>query len=72
MIGVIRCSSTGCSCRGNVGISLLETSMRGLLVGVAIAALLYVVTGGHLILLPLFFVLPLGGLVAHRRSRRRW
>lgn len=44
--------------------------MRGLLLGLLLAAVLYVVTGGHLLFLPLFFVLPLGGLLSHRR--RRW
>jgi len=43
--------------------------MRGLLLGVLVAAVLYVVTGGHLLFLPLFFVLPLGGLLTHRRRR---
>jgi hypothetical protein len=44
--------------------------MRFVLVGLALAALIFIVTGGHLIFLPLFFVLPLGGLFGHRRSRR--
>jgi hypothetical protein len=46
-------------------------AMRGLLIGLAIAVVLYAVTGGHLILLPLFFALPLGGFLAHRGTRRR-
>ena len=41
-----------------------------ILIGLGIAVLLFVVTGGHLIFLPLLFVLPLGGL-AWRRSGRR-
>ncbi len=41
-----------------------------ILIGLLIAAVLFLVTGGHLIFLPLFFVLPLGGL-AWRRSGRR-
>jgi uncharacterized membrane protein YccC len=45
--------------------------MRGLLIGLAIAAVLYAVTGGHLIFLPLFFALPLGGFLAHRSTRGR-
>jgi hypothetical protein len=40
-----------------------------LLLGLAIALVLFVVTGGHLILLPLFFVLPLGFFHFGRRSR---
>jgi hypothetical protein len=40
------------------------------LAGLAIAAILFLVTGGHLIFLPLFFVLPLGGLFTSRRGRR--
>lgn len=44
--------------------------MRGLLLGLVIAVLLYVVTGGHFFFLPLFLFLPLGGFFAHRRSRR--
>ena len=45
--------------------------MRGLLIGLAIAVVLYAVTGGHLLFLPLFFVLPLGGFLAHRGTRGR-
>ncbi|HEV1998095.1 MAG TPA: hypothetical protein VGR61_08205 [Candidatus Dormibacteraeota bacterium] len=44
--------------------------MRGLLFGVAVAVLLYVVTGGHFFFLPLFLFLPLGGFLTHRRIRR--
>lgn len=40
-----------------------------ILAGLAIAAILFAVTGGHVIFLPLFFVLPLGGLLGSRRSR---
>jgi len=43
--------------------------MRGLLIGVLLAVVLYVATGGHLLFLPLFFVFPLGGLFVHRRRR---
>jgi hypothetical protein len=45
--------------------------VRGLLIGLAIAVVLYAVTGGHLIFLPLFFALPLGGFLAHRGTRGR-
>jgi hypothetical protein len=38
-----------------------------LLAGLAIAALVYVVSGGHVIFLPLFFLLPLGLFFGRRR-----
>jgi hypothetical protein len=38
-----------------------------LLLGLAVAAIVFVVSGGHLILLPLFFVLPLGFFGLSRR-----
>jgi len=44
--------------------------MKGILLGLAIAALLFVVTGGHVLFLPLFLVFPLGGFLARRRTRR--
>jgi hypothetical protein len=37
-----------------------------------IAAAIFLVTGGHLLFLPLFFLLPLGGLFGHRRRDRRY
>jgi hypothetical protein len=42
-----------------------------LLLGIAVAAIVYFASGGHLILLPLFFILPLGffGLGRSRRGR---
>jgi hypothetical protein len=40
--------------------------VRGVLIGLAIAVVLYAVTGGHLIFLPLFLALPLGGFLTHR------
>jgi hypothetical protein len=46
--------------------------MRFALLGLAIAALIFVVSGGHVLLLPLFFLLPLGGLFGHKRRRRRF
>ncbi len=46
--------------------------MRFALYGLAFAAFIFVISGGHLLLLPLFFVLPLGGLLGHRRRYRRW
>lgn len=44
--------------------------MRFLLLGLAVALILFVVTGGHLIFLPLFFVLPLGLFGFGRRRDR--
>jgi hypothetical protein len=41
-----------------------------LLLGVAVAAIVYLASGGHVIFLPLFFILPLG-LVGLGRRRRR-
>lgn len=58
----MRVSSSGS--RGNLG------TMRFALFGLAIAAIVFVVSGGHLLFLPLFFVLPLGGLFTRRRTRR--
>ena len=47
--------------------------MRFVLLGLIFAALVYIISGGHLFLLPLFFVLPLGGGLFHRRrSDARW
>jgi hypothetical protein len=42
-----------------------------LLAGVAIAAIVYLASGGHVIFLPLFFVLPLGLFGLRRRRRER-
>ena len=42
------------------------------LYGLIFAAVLFAISGGHLLFLPLFFVLPLGGLFGHRRRSRRW
>jgi len=33
------------------------------------AAVVFIVSGGHILFPPLFFLLPLGGLLGHRR---RW
>jgi hypothetical protein len=43
-----------------------------MLFGVLLAALIFIVSGGHLLFLPLFFILPLGGLFGHHRRRRRF
>ena len=44
--------------------------MRFALYGLLIAVLIVAVSGGHLLFLPLLFILPLGGLFGHRRRRR--
>jgi uncharacterized protein (TIGR03382 family) len=41
-----------------------------LVLGIAIAALVYLISGGHVILLPLLLVFPLGWLFGRRRKRR--
>jgi hypothetical protein len=46
--------------------------MRFALWGLVLAAVLFIISGGHILFLPLFFVLPLGGLIGHRRRYRRW
>jgi hypothetical protein len=45
--------------------------LRFAIYGLLLAAVLFIVTGGHLLFLPLFFVLPLGGLFGHRRRHGR-
>ncbi len=46
--------------------------MRFSLYGLCIAAAIFLISGGHVVFLPLFFLLPLGGLVGHRRRSRRY
>jgi hypothetical protein len=46
--------------------------MRFALWGLVIAAIVFILTGGHILFLPLLFLLPLGGLFGHRRRYRRW
>jgi hypothetical protein len=41
-----------------------------LVLGIAIAALVYLISGGHVIFLPLLLVFPLGWLFGSRRKRR--
>jgi hypothetical protein len=49
----------------------MKASVRMLAIGLAIAVVIFVVTGGHVLFLPLLF-LPLGLFsFGHRRSRRR-
>jgi hypothetical protein len=45
--------------------------MGFVLLGLLIAALVFLLSGGHVVFLPLFFVLPLGGLFFGGRRRRR-
>ena len=46
--------------------------MRFALYGLLIAAAVFALSGGHVFFLPLFFVLPLGGLFTHRRRHGRF
>ncbi|MBV9198033.1 MAG: hypothetical protein JO168_28215 [Solirubrobacterales bacterium] len=46
--------------------------MRFALYGLLLAAAIFVLSGGHVIFLPLFFVLPLGALFGHRRRYGRF
>ncbi len=46
--------------------------MRFALYGLVIATLVFLFSGGHVLFLPLFFLLPLGGLFGHRRRKRRF
>jgi hypothetical protein len=43
-----------------------------LLLGLAVAAIVFLVSGGHLLFLPLFFILPLGFFGLGRRRRGGW
>jgi hypothetical protein len=45
--------------------------VRFALYGLILAAVIFLATGGHVLFLPLFFLLPFGGLFGHRRRRRR-
>ena len=42
-----------------------------LLIGLAVAAIIFAATGGHVLFLPFLFVLPLGLLGLGRRRDRR-
>lgn len=46
--------------------------MRFALFGLILAAAIFVFSGGHVLFLPLFFLLPLGGLFGHRRRYGRF
>lgn len=41
--------------------------MRFALVGLLLALLVFAVSGGHVLFLPLLFLLPLGGMFGHHR-----
>jgi hypothetical protein len=45
--------------------------MRLLVLGLVIAAAVFLISRGHILFLPLLFVFPLG-LFGARRRRRRW
>jgi hypothetical protein len=44
--------------------------MRLILFGLLVALVVYALSGGHVLFLPLLFLLPLGGGLFHRRVRR--
>jgi hypothetical protein len=44
--------------------------MRLILLGLAVALAVYALSGGHVLFLPLLFLLPLGGGLFHRRNYR--
>jgi hypothetical protein len=44
--------------------------MRFILLGLLAALVVFAVSGGHMIFLPLLFLLPLGGGLFHRRTYR--
>jgi hypothetical protein len=46
--------------------------MRFALLGLLLAVAIFLISGGHVIFLPLFFLLPLGGLFGHRRRHGRF
>ena len=46
--------------------------MRFALVRLLVAPAIFLISGGHVIFLLLFFLLPLGGLFGHRRRRGRF
>jgi hypothetical protein len=46
--------------------------MRFVFLGLLVAAVIFLASGGHMLFLPLFFILPLGGLFGRRSRHRRW
>jgi hypothetical protein len=47
----------------------MRVTLVAVLAGLAIAALVYAVSGGHVLFLPLFLLLPFGLFVGRRRRR---
>ena len=45
--------------------------MRFALGGILIAVAIFAISGGHMLFLPLFVLLPLGGFLGHRSRYRR-
>lgn len=45
--------------------------MRFALVGLLIGLAVFAISGGHVVFLPLLFLLPLGGLFGHKRRYGR-
>jgi hypothetical protein len=43
--------------------------VRFLLIGLLLALVIYALSGGHVLFLPLLLLLPLGGLFGRRRDR---
>jgi hypothetical protein len=43
--------------------------MRWIVIGLLVAVVVWVVSGGHIFFLPLLFLLPLGGGLFSRRGR---
>ena len=41
--------------------------MRFAAVGIVIAVLIFLISGGHVLFLPLLFLLPFGGMLGHRQ-----
>ena len=46
--------------------------MRLLVIGLLVAAAIYLLSAGHILFLPLLFVLPLGLFGGRRRRQRGW
>jgi hypothetical protein len=42
------------------------------LIGLLVAVAVFAISGGHVLFLPLLFLLPLGGLFGHRQRSRRF
>ena len=73
-------SRTGSALRRLASTIERKLILRFFIFGLLLALILFLASGGHLLFLPLFFVLPLGGLFGHRRrhgnfwyrAERRW